>query len=477
MSQHKRRNKIEAGGILWSLLTPSFPRLLAHLPVHLIKSVGKFMRQLSLSGIVILSLSLNSWASAAESEQLLVMGEHDLLIQKVESDYIPTQKSIDQSVKIQAKQPLARVLWLPSEYGVLAEEKQLAQQLAAYGVESWFVDFYEALFLAPTASAVDQIPSEWLGRLVSLAKQDGLPLWIIAPNKAAQTAVRGLHKVLQTPQNQIGLVLINPNLYLNTPLPGLEATYWPEVKVLNMPISILQAELSPWRWRLNSLANYFEQGGSDVFLLFQKQVRDRFYFRPDALVIEAESATKLANRILQAMLIQQPYLAEKRQVNPAKILEPAVVKQTRSTGLQAYAGAQDLNLRLPNLQGEKVDLKSYQGKVVLVNFWASWCPPCVHEMPSMSRLKKHFQQQPFEILAVNLGESAEQIQSFVKTHPVNFPILLDQQALAVKEWSVFAYPSSYLIDKNGNIHSALFGGTDWGQAHHLQKIDALLKAP
>ncbi|GKT12876.1 MAG: hypothetical protein ISEC1_P1867 [Thiomicrorhabdus sp.] len=427
---------------------------------------------LSLS--TVFGLSVNTGVTAAPSEQVLVVGEYEVLIQKFKSDLTPVLIKIDNSTQSQIKQPLARVLWLPSEYGILPEEKLLAKQLAAFGIESWFVDYYEALFLAPTPKAVDQIPPAWTQKILALAKQDGLPLWVIAPNKAAQTAVRGLHALLQTPQQNLGLILVNPNLYLNTPAPGLEASYWPQVKQLNMPISILQAELSPWRWRLSSLANYFEQGGSDVFTLLQKQVRDRFYFRPDSVVIENELTKQLANKILQAMLLQRPYLEKIRQVAPLAIVTSQVVKQARSIELQDYSGQQNLPLSLESAQGNLIHLDAYKGKVVLVNFWASWCPPCVHEMPSMNRLKSHFKDQPFEILAVNLGEDRAKIEGFLRSHPVNFPILMDQQGTAVKQWKVFAYPSSYLIDKQGKIRFALFGATEWDLAGHLEKIESLL---
>lgn len=376
----------------------------------------------------------------------------------------------------------ARLLWLPSEYGVLSQEKQLARQLSEYGIESWFTELYEAMFLSPTASAVDKVSTDWLNKIIDVAYQSaqeaGQPLWIVAPNKAAQLAVRGLASFQQTPKNDIGLILLNPNLYLNTPNPGEEAQYWSQVSAINAPVSILQAEQSPWRWRVMDLANQLQTSGSDVFVQVQQKARDRFYFRPDALEIEKEITTHLADKLRWMMKLQLPYLAESRQAEKqAGLLTLQAenkVAETRSVALQPFTGEQGRVLELVNLQGDKVALTDYKGQVVLLNFWASWCPPCVHEMPSMARLNTQLADQPFEILAVNLAEQRSAIQAFTDDHPVNFPILLDPTGSAVKTWQVFAYPSTYLIDKQGQIRSVLYGGTEWDEAHHVEKIEALL---
>ncbi|NPA71661.1 MAG: TlpA family protein disulfide reductase, partial [Gammaproteobacteria bacterium] len=87
----------------------------------------------------------------------------------------------------------------------------------------------------------------------------------------------------------------------------------------------------------------------------------------------------------------------------------------------------------------------------------------------------HFKDQSFEILAVNLGEERAEVVKFLETHPVNFPILMDGEGNAVKIWQVFAYPSTYVIDQQGQIRYALFGGTEWDEGHHLDKIAALLQ--
>lgn len=374
-------------------------------------------------------------------------------------------------------EPKARLLWLPSEYGILPAEKQWATQLGQSGFESWFVDLYEPLFLPPTPSAVDQVPTEWIAQLIDKARSGGMPLIVVAENKAAQLAVRGWVAVQKTPQHDVGFIFINPNLYVNTPEPGAAARYWPETQAFNAPVFLFQAELSPWRWRMVELRDQLAASGSDVYLKLLPQVRDRFYFRPDALPVEQAQGRAFVGQLKQAISALNFYMAKPRAAGQRASTGPVTVEQTKSTELQPYQGAQDKPLSLEDLNGRPVNLRDYRGKVVLLNFWASWCPPCVHEMPSMARLNTLLKGQPFEILAVNLAEDKPAIETFLHAHPVNFPVLLDPSGSAVQTWQVFAYPSTYLIDKTGRIRYALFGGADWDQPGPLAKIRALLAEP
>jgi len=416
-------------------------------------------------------------------ERELTIGDMSFTIQIIQpgKDVNNNIKTVNKS-DFQTHSPVARIIWLPSEYGVLPQEKLLAKQLAKQGIESWFVDFYEAMFLSPTPSAVEKINPEWTATLIKEAQkqsnQQHIPLWIIAADKAAQIAVKGLQRTFTRPGKNMGLILINPNLYIKTPLPGLEAEYWPEASNINMSITVIQSELSPWKLNIVKLSQQLSQAGSDVFTQLITGVRDRFYFRADALPIEQTKSLKLASNILQAMRMQLPYMQQPRSLKPILVQNMQKKKNNiehkNTTELNRYKGTQNLPFVLSDMQGKVHNLADYKGKVVLLNFWASWCPPCVHEMPSMARLKAHFKDKPFEILAANLGEEPTQVQKFLEKHPVNFPVLLDKGSLVAKRWKVFAYPSSYLIDKEGKVRFALFGGTEWDDNNHINKVSLLL---
>ena len=131
-------------------------------------------------------------------------------------------------------------------------------------------------------------------------------------------------------------------------------------------------------------------------------------------------------------------------------------------------------LDLPDMGGRQHSLDSYRGQVVLVNFWASWCPPCLAEMPSMQRLATALRDRPFRLLAVNVKESSSKVWKFKKLMNVTFTTLLDSKGEVSQAWDVQIYPTSYLIDADGRIRYVAYGPVDWDSDEIIQRIEALL---
>lgn len=119
------------------------------------------------------------------------------------------------------------------------------------------------------------------------------------------------------------------------------------------------------------------------------------------------------------------------------------------------------NFTLPDLNDNKHTLPDYQGKVILINFWASWCAPCVYEMPALKNLKQHFSDQPFEILALNVGENKYKVAKFTKLINFNLPVLLDSESNTFKDWGGDILPTSFLLDANGNVRYRIRGNPGW----------------
>jgi thiol-disulfide isomerase/thioredoxin len=142
--------------------------------------------------------------------------------------------------------------------------------------------------------------------------------------------------------------------------------------------------------------------------------------------------------------------------------------------LKSYTQKQFIPLVLDNLAGERVSLDQYKDQVVLLNFWSSWCKPCVEEIPSLIRLKNKLDQQNFQIITINVGESKQTIKDFMKRVKFNLPILLDDSGVAVRDWGVYAYPSSFLLDKNGSIRYAYRGALEWDTPSIIKTISQLL---
>jgi thiol-disulfide isomerase/thioredoxin len=126
------------------------------------------------------------------------------------------------------------------------------------------------------------------------------------------------------------------------------------------------------------------------------------------------------------------------------------------------------------LSGKYVDMDELRGRVVLVNFWATWCPPCRKEMPSMDRLDKMQSGRPFTVVGVNVKEPADLVEAFVDDTSLGFPIALDENGGLAASWRAFVYPTSYLVDRKGQIRYSLNGFVEWDEPEIVEVIEQLI---
>jgi thiol-disulfide isomerase/thioredoxin len=142
--------------------------------------------------------------------------------------------------------------------------------------------------------------------------------------------------------------------------------------------------------------------------------------------------------------------------------------------LKPWSGGAAPPLVLADVDGRAYRLDEYRGKVVLVNFWATWCEPCREEMPSMNRLRASLAGRPFEVLAVNLAESDSRIRRFLEQVPLEFPVLMDRDSGAAKAWQARLLPASFLVGPDGRIRYSVAGGIDWTDDRVRKAILALM---
>jgi cytochrome c biogenesis protein CcmG/thiol:disulfide interchange protein DsbE len=116
-------------------------------------------------------------------------------------------------------------------------------------------------------------------------------------------------------------------------------------------------------------------------------------------------------------------------------------------------------LELTDLAGDTVRLEDYRGEVVLLNTWATWCPPCRAEMPDLQEYYRRHQAEGFTILAVNIGEPAGLVQDFQESQGLTFPIWLDPQELSLRALNTISLPYSVVIDRKGEVRLAWSGAT------------------
>ncbi|MEO5356976.1 MAG: TlpA family protein disulfide reductase [Nitrospirae bacterium YQR-1] len=131
------------------------------------------------------------------------------------------------------------------------------------------------------------------------------------------------------------------------------------------------------------------------------------------------------------------------------------------------------NFELATINGQTISLSSLKGKVVLLNFWATWCPPCKEEMPSMEALSKMFKNKNFTVLAAT-PNSLSDVQKFTKKNPVGFTLLLDPNNKVSKSFKVYMLPITFLINKEGVIVKKYIGAQNWTEHPIVEDIKKLL---
>lgn len=117
---------------------------------------------------------------------------------------------------------------------------------------------------------------------------------------------------------------------------------------------------------------------------------------------------------------------------------------------------------------------AFAAKVVLLDFWASWCPPCLREMPSMERLRIKMAGRPLEIVALDSAETADEVSADLSKMPFGFPVLVDADGSNTQRWKVFALPTSFLLDGEDRVRYVLTGPTEWDEGEALRVIESLL---
>ena len=150
--------------------------------------------------------------------------------------------------------------------------------------------------------------------------------------------------------------------------------------------------------------------------------------------------------------------------------------------LFAKAGIERINGTPPAIEftrkspdGKMVSLKDFRGKVVFLNFWATWCPPCRSEMPDMENLYKKYKDRGFALVAVNVQESADTAKRFVQKNGYTFTVLLDSNGDVSAVYSVVYIPTTYIIDKDGRLVGKAAGAREWGSSPISNLMEELLK--
>lgn len=143
--------------------------------------------------------------------------------------------------------------------------------------------------------------------------------------------------------------------------------------------------------------------------------------------------------------------------------------------IEDIMGKQAPPFSLKNIDGRLISLSDYKGKVVLINFWATWCKPCRVEMPSLNRLFKKYSKQGLVVIGVSIDKTKDPVRKFLEEIPLDFPIVLDSDISVSKNYKVFAFPTTFLIDRGGMLKEKFIGEMDWMHSDMTTIIEKYLK--
>ncbi|MCK5663208.1 MAG: TlpA family protein disulfide reductase [Thiotrichaceae bacterium] len=376
------------------------------------------------------------------------------------------------------------LMWLPSERGFGKGYVSVAMDLAILDYDVWAAQLHDSYVMPTGRQSLNEVDVEDLIELIEYAEKQGFEeIFLISSSRGVLLSLKtsyNYQKLHSGSDLLKGLVFFSPYLIKGRTEMGEDAEYEEIASFSNLPVYMLQPQYGTKFARSVEISNQLQQGGSPVYMHVLRETQAGFYMRPDDHLTERDIAMRdqLPQIINEAVNLLRSSVPAKfnTSFSLAQAGSDFKGRSIKAPKLHPFKGSKIAPaLVLKNLQGQTSTLSDLKGSVVLVNFWATWCGPCVEEIPSLSRLVDSMKGKPFKVVAVNIGESAEDIKEFMKAIPVNFDIYQDTDGVAVRDWKVYAYPSNFLLDKNGQIQYAYRGALKWDAPSIIDTINSLLK--
>lgn len=126
--------------------------------------------------------------------------------------------------------------------------------------------------------------------------------------------------------------------------------------------------------------------------------------------------------------------------------------------------------KLIDVNNKLHQLANYEGKILIVNFWASWCTPCLEEIPAMNRAYMQLKDKNVAMLAINFGEDKQTVNQFLKKYPIDFDVLLDESSAMSKDWKINALPTTVIINPRSEIIDTLLGPREWDSEEIISAV-------
>jgi peroxiredoxin len=371
-----------------------------------------------------------------------------------------------------------RVLWIAPNFGIRPRHRQVAETLGQRGMEVWQTDLAESLFLPGNSDTMRQIPANLVADIITALSDHGhYQVLVISGVYGAIPALRGIHAwQSRYPEFKtlVGAIFFSPYFFTHVPELGQSPDFIPELYTTNIPVYIFEAAKNGNRWHLPAMLSALQQH-APVYTEIMKGVTS-LYYEEDTSPRTLAMLKLMPDKIIHASKILQKHDTPLTAIPLPETDKIHTAKQSRlDTRLKTYHGeVQPLPFSLQDTNGRIYQSSSYHGKITIINFWASWCSPCVKEIPSLNHLKQKMAGKPFEMISINYAESPEHIRSFMKKVNVNFPVLVDPDGKLTSKWKVVAFPSTFVIGPDGRVRYGVNAAIQWDTPEVIRQLMMLL---
>ena len=371
------------------------------------------------------------------------------------------------------------VVWLPSSRGVSTKQSITATALGDIDIETWVVDLHLAYFVDAGRSSVKAFMPQDIAQLIKLAaKRSGREVYLIATGRVAKPALEAIALIQQQAQernvasNIGGLILFHPFLTLPGAEPGTKEIFMPVAINSTIPIYFIQPSISTRQWRSQDAVSILQSNGSAVFFHAMQGVAAGYHLRPDEDMSELDFAqrAKLPKDIEAAINLLS---TQAKPPAPKPVLLANSAGSKKKYGLNRLENRTAHLLGLANLKAKTIAIDYARNPVTLVSFWASWCEPCIKELPSLKRLHEAYGDKGLHVVTVNVGETADEIKQTVQKFGMqDYTNLLDPEGIEMKAWNVYGFPTNFIVDAKGRLPYASFGGVEWDDADVRKVIES-----
>ena len=391
--------------------------------------------------------------------------------------YFETEISDQISVEIKQHPSTGQsvIVWIAPDFGFRDSHHKMAAILAESNLEVWMIDMNETLFLSRGSKAMREIDGKYIADLINSAATKTSKKVILM--SGFYGAIPVLEGARYWQMNNIGkdylqaAILFSPSLYLGVPKLGDDPQFLPIVKKTNIPIIIFQGAANASRWQVGNLVSRLHSAGSAAYLTLMPNIASLFY-GDERSEDQQNYFISVPKRITQLTRILDP-LPDK-PVSDVTATTPVNVTSI-DINLRPYQGTVKTSpIQLKDINNKAYDISSFKGKVTLLNFWATWCPPCVEEIPSLNHLQKLIDHPDFELISINYVEDTETVKAFTKNIKVEFPVLMDETGEVSRDWKILVLPSTYVIGLDGKIAYGVNAAIEWDSKQTVQQIKNLL---